>query len=104
MAARRVKSGGRSRLRLIFLLVTFLVISGTVILRRSYGNRGARELLELDARRAGLVAERLRLEAQIRSASSRASIEPLAVQRLQMHVPSDSQVILVPPARAHESQ
>jgi cell division protein FtsL len=104
MATRRVKSGGSGRLRLAFLLIAFLMITGTVILRRSYGNRGARELVELDSRRAALVAERLRLEAEIRSATSRARIEPIATQRLQMHIPSDSQVILVPPSRSNESQ
>jgi cell division protein FtsL len=104
MAPRRVKGGGSGRLRLTMLLIVFLLISGTVILRRSWGNRGARELHDLDSQRAGLVAERLRLEAEIRAATSRARIEPIAVQRLNMHVPADSQVILVPPARLHESQ
>jgi cell division protein FtsL len=104
MAPRRVKGGGSGRLRLTILLVVFLLISGTVILRRSWGNRAAHELVDLDARRAGLVAERLRLEAEIRAATSRSRIEPIATQRLNMHIPADSQVILVPPARLHESQ
>lgn len=104
MATRRVKSGGNGRLRLAMLLIAFLMITGTVILRRSYGNRSARELVELDSRRAALVAERLRLEAEIRAATSRARIEPLAVQRLNMHIPADSQVILVAPTRLHENQ
>ena len=104
MAARRVKSGGSGRLRLTFLLIAFLMISGTIILRRSYGNRTARELVELDTRRAALVAEKLRLEAEIRTATSRNRIGPIAEQRLQMHVPPDSLVIYVPPSRLHESQ
>ena len=104
MAPRRVSSRGSGRLRFTLLLIAFLLISGTVILRRSFGNRAAREILDLDARRAGLVAERLRLEAEIRTAASRARIEPIAIERLKMHIPADSQVILVPPARAHESQ
>ncbi len=104
MATRRVKGRGSGRLRLTMLLIAFLLISGTVILRRSYGNRAARELIDLDSRRAGLVAEKLRLEADIRMATSRARIQPIAEQRLQMHVPPDSLVIYVPPARLHESQ
>src|SRR5438105_11329041 len=104
MATRRVKGGGNGRLRLTVLLIVFLLIAGTVILRRSYGNRGARELVDLDTRRAALVAERLRLEAEIRSATSRGRIVPIATERLQMHIPADSVVILVPPPRLHESQ
>ncbi|MES2178574.1 MAG: cell division protein FtsL [Gemmatimonadota bacterium] len=99
MATRRVAKGGRWRLPLI--LVAFLAISGIIILRRSLGIRTAREITELDARRSALVAERLRLEAEIRAASSRARLQPIAEQRLQMHVPADSQVILVP--RTHET-
>ena len=102
MAKKRVASSGRGRFRLAVLLALFLVISGVVILRRSFGNRGAREILDLDNRRAGLVAERLRLESEIRAASSRARIQPVAEQRLQMHVPPDSLVNFVPHGRIHE--
>lgn len=95
MAARKV--GGRG-VRLAILLVAFLVISGTVILRRSTGNRLARELVELDAKRAALVAEKLRLESEIRAASSRARLQPIAEQRLNMRLPGVDQVIIVPRA------
>jgi cell division protein FtsL len=103
MAKSRVKRGGGGRLRLTFLLIIFLVISGIVILRRSFGNRAARELVELDTRRAALVAERLRLEAEIRSATSRGRIVP-AAERLGMHIPADSLVLYVSPSRRNESQ
>lgn len=96
MAARKVAGSGR--LRLALFLAIFLVVSAGVILRRSYGNRTSRELTALDARRAALVAERLRLEGEIRAASSRARLQPLAEQRLQMKLPSEEQVILVPRA------
>ncbi len=104
MAPRRVKSGGAGRIRLAMLLVAFLLIAGTVILRRSFGNRAARELQDLDSRRAALAAEKLRLEADVRAASSRAHIQPIAEQQLQMRVPDDSQVIIVPPPHPHDSQ
>ena len=94
MATRRV-SGGRGRIRLALLLLGFLVISGAVILRRIYGIAGEKELLALDARRAALVAERLQLEGEIRTASSRAHLQPIAEQRLGMHVPDASQVVPV---------
>ena len=83
-------------MRLAVLLLAFLVISGGVIMRRTYGIARARELIELDGRRAALVAERLRLESEIRAASSRAHLQPIAEQRLQMRVPDASQVITVP--------
>jgi cell division protein FtsL len=95
MAKSRVGGGGAGRLRLTFVLVAFLVISGGVILRRTMGISAARELLQLDARRAGLVAERLRLEGEVRQAASRAHLQPIAEQRLQMRVPADSQVIIL---------
>lgn len=94
MASKRVAGSGRIRFALIML--AFLVISGGVILRRTFGIAGEHELLELDGRRAALVAERLRLESEIRTASSRAHLQPIAEQRLHMRVPDASQVITVP--------
>lgn len=94
MATRRVGRGsGRGRLALV--LVGFLVIALGVILRRTYGIAAATQLRQLDQRRAALVAERLRLEGEVRAAASRSTLQPIAEQRLQMHVPSDSQVIII---------
>ena len=100
MATRRVagKRSGRGRLALI--LVGFLLIALGVILRRTYGIAGATQLRQLDQRRAALVAERLRLEGEVRAAASRSTLQPIAEQRLQMHVPSDSQVIIITRAPA----
>ena len=89
-------AGRGGRLRFVLLLLGFLVIAMGVILRRSYGIAAARELLELDARRASLVAERLRLEGEVRAAASRATLQPIAEQRLRMRIPADSQVIILP--------
>lgn len=82
-------------MRLMLLLTAFLVISGGVILRRTVGIGAAHEILQLDARRAGLVAERLRLEGEVRAGESRTHLQPIAEQRLQMRVPSDSQVVIL---------
>jgi cell division protein FtsL len=95
MAKRRVAGRGR---RIALVLGSFLIIAMGVILRRTYGIAAARELQQLDTRRAALVAERLRLEGEVRAAASRAALQPIAEQRLQMHIPSDSQVIIVPRA------
>ena len=91
MATRKV-SGGRGRLRIALLMIAFLMITGIVILRRSFGLAGANELLALEAKRAAMVNEKLRLESGIRSASSRAHLMP-AAERLGLHVPADSMVI-----------
>jgi cell division protein FtsL len=95
MAARGVASG-RGRVRLALILLCFLVISGGVILRRSFGIAASTELRDLESKRSALVAERLRIEAQIRTASSRARIQPIAEQKLQMHVAVDSQLVILP--------
>jgi cell division protein FtsL len=100
MATRKVAGSGRGRLAL--LLLAFLAISGAVILRRSFGIRGQRDVRDLDARRAALVAERLHLESEIRTATSRAHLQPIAEQRLQMQVPAASQVLNLPRA-AHDT-
>lgn len=94
MATRRV-GGGSGRLRLVLWMLAFLAITGGIVLRRTVGIAAAHEILQLDAKRAGLVAERLRLEGEVRAAGSRARLQPIAEQRLQMHVPSDSQVIIL---------
>jgi cell division protein FtsL len=97
MAARKVagRGRGRGRGRIALLLAGFLVIALGVILRRTFGIAAATELRQLDQRRAALVAERLRLEGEVRAAASRSTLQPIAEQRLQMHVPSDSQVIII---------
>ena len=100
MAKKVGRAGGRGRLRLTVLLLGFLAIALVVILRRTYGIAAARDLQKLDAARAALVAERLRLEGEIRAAASRATLQPIAEQRLQMHVPADSQVIILSRPRA----
>jgi len=63
------------------------------VLRRTYGIRAARDLQAMETRRSGLIAERRRLESEISIASSRARLLPIAEQRLQMHVPTEAQVV-----------
>ena len=95
MATRRVARKGSGRGRLALVLLGFLVIASGVILRRTYGIAAATQLRQLEQKRAALVAERLRLEGEVRAAASRSTLQPIAEQRLQMHVPSDSQVIII---------
>jgi len=76
-------------------LVTFVIVAAAVIARRSYGHSEGRELTSLQRRKASLESERVRLQQQIRDASSRSVIVPLAERRLGMHLPAESQMIML---------
>lgn len=85
---------GRSIVALV--LLGFVLIAAGVIWRRSTGIARARDESRLEQRRAALVAERARLEGDIRDASSRARLARVAEERLKMQIPNDSQVVFVP--------
>ena len=76
-------------------LVAFVIVSAAVIARRSYGHSEGVELTALQRRKANLESERVRLQQQIRDASSRSVIVPLAERRLGMHLPSESQMVML---------
>lgn len=78
-------------------LAAFLLLAVGVVARRSYGIGEARRLTALERQRAQLEARRTQLQRDIRQASSRVSLMPIAEQRLGMRVPPDSQVVLLPP-------
>jgi cell division protein FtsL len=97
MAKRRVGPGRRSLIALA--LVGFVSVATGVIARRVYGVREQREIRTLERTRDALAAERLRLEGVIREASSRSRLQPIAEQRLNMHIPKpEQQVFLTPPS------
>jgi cell division protein FtsL len=96
MAKRRVAAGRRSLI--VLTLVGFVSVATGVIARRVYGVREQTEIRKLQGTRDALITERIRLEGVIRDASSRARLQPIAEQRLNMHIPkADQQVILPPP-------
>jgi cell division protein FtsL len=93
-----VKRGRLSRRSIVALaLFGFVLVATGVIARRTFGIDQARALRELDRRRQALEAERVKLDGEIRDASSRARLAPIAEQQLNMHVPSPDQVIMLPP-------
>lgn len=105
MAVRRIagrrRVAGRGRSLVAILLLLFVAVSTVVIWRRSFGITQAGELRQLARQRQQLQAELTRLERDIRDASTRARLIPLAERRLGMHVPPDSEVIyLARPMRA----
>ncbi|MCC7053093.1 MAG: hypothetical protein IT355_07470 [Gemmatimonadaceae bacterium] len=94
MAARRVTPPRRRGRTTVFLaLAGFLVVTVAVIARRSYGRTLQRDLSGIERTRTQLSGEVIKLEADIRSASSRNRLAPLVESTLGMRVPSDTQVI-----------
>lgn len=93
MAKSRVALRGRSMVALV--LVAFVLLASLVIWRRSFGIAGARELRELGQTKLQLEGDRARLARDIRAASSREKLVPIAEQRLGMRVPSDDQLIIL---------
>ncbi len=91
----------RGRSVIFLALLGFFVVATGVIWRRSLGIAQARELRSLEERRSALEAQEAALEAAIRDASSRATLAPIAEQKLGMRVPPESLVIILPrPERA----
>jgi hypothetical protein len=93
MAKRSV--GVRGRWIVAAVLVGFVVTTAAVIARRSYGDAQARRMSGVEAKLRQLRNERVRLEADIREASSRVRLIPIAESRLGMHVPADTQVVIL---------
>ena len=94
------KRGGRrptgARMLIVMGLLGFFVVATGVIARRTFGISQAKTLRALQTQRDAVDASRVKLEVEIRDASSRARLGPVAERRLLMHVPADSQVIIVP--------
>jgi len=86
------RTGLRGRTTIAIGLAAFLVVTTNVVFRRARGSAAAQRLIELGSRLDELQAQRTRLDGEVRRASSRSELQP-RVQRLGLHVPSDSQVI-----------
>ena len=94
MAKRRVAAGRRSIIALV--LVGFVLVTTGVIARRAYGVVQQADIRKRQRQLDALAAERVRLETAIRDASSRARLQPIAEQRLNMHIPTPDQQVLLP--------
>lgn len=90
MAKKRLKAG---RWIVAGGLIAFVLVSATVIGRRSYGHSEGLQLTQLQRRKSNLESERVRLEQQIRNASTRSVIVPIAERVLGMHLPTESQMV-----------
>lgn len=76
-------------------LIAFVLVSAAVIARRSFGHREGLALTALQRKKASLESERVRLGQQIRDGSSRNVIVPIAERKLGMHLPSESQIVML---------
>ena len=76
------------------MLIAFVTVSAAVVARRSYGHREGIELTALQRRKSDLQSERVRVDQEIREASSRARLLPVA-ERLGMHMPSEVQIVVL---------
>ena len=94
MATRRVAVKGRWIVGAV--LIGFVLTTAAVVARRSYGDANARQMSRMETRLRQLRNERVRLDAEIRDASSRVRLIPIAESRLGMHVPADTQVVILP--------
>lgn len=92
MAKRSVKAG---RWIVTGGLLGFVIVSAAVIARRSYGHREGTSITALERRKANLESERVRLDQEIRTASSRARLVPIAEQRLGMRMPNEAQIVVL---------
>lgn len=77
-------------------LVAFLAVTWVVYARQTAAIRDARALAEIRARRTTLEGHRTSLERRIRAAQSRAVLVPQAQVGLGLHLPADTEIILLP--------
>jgi len=80
------------------VLVGFVLVATGVIARRVVGVQQQQAIRELQRKRDALIADRIKLEGAIRDGSSRARLQPIAEQRLNMHIPKAEQQMLLPRA------
>ena len=93
VSARRSPTAWRFGPWLAAGLLAFVLLAIIVVRRRERGITEVGLIVELDRAKRDLEAQRVSLERDLRQASSRDRIEPVAAQRLGLRVPSDSQII-----------
>ena len=87
---------GGGILRVAAFLAVLLAALAVVVSRQTKGVALQREIRSLEGERAVAEAARLELETRIQALQSRARVVRVARDRLGMHLPADSEVVLVP--------
>ena len=95
MAARRVAARARGRAWVALALLGFVLVGAAVIWRRAQGHAQARTLLALEQQRLQLQSQRAQLRSEIRDLVSRSSLAAVVEKRLDMHVPNDTQLVIL---------
>lgn len=85
------------------VLAAFVLVTLSIVWRRTLGIGQSERLATLDGKRNELEGERARLESDIRDASSRQRLGVVAETKLGMHIPSDKQVVILPRTGQRES-
>ena len=93
----------RGRSVILLSLVTLVMVGWIIIWRRSYGYTESTVVRGMERRLASLAAERVKLEGDIRDASSRARLGGVAETKLGMRVPADTQVVIMPRRKKNET-
>lgn len=100
VAARRVASRGRGRAWVALALLGFVLVGAGVIWRRAEGHAQAKALLALEQQRLQLQSQRAQLRSDIRDLVSRSSLAAVVEKHLDMHVPNDTQLVILTRPRA----
>jgi hypothetical protein len=95
VAARRVASRARGRAWVALALLGFVLVGAAVIWRRAQGHAQAKTLLALEQQRLQLQSQRAQLRGEIRDLVSRSTLQSVVEKRLDMHVPNDSQLVIL---------
>ncbi|HWL41204.1 MAG TPA: hypothetical protein VNO75_13325 [Gemmatimonadaceae bacterium] len=86
----------RGRTVVALLLLGFVLVALAIVWRRTIGIAQTDRLTALDTRKVYLEGERVRLESEIREASSRRRLGEAVEARLGMRIPADKQVVILP--------
>jgi hypothetical protein len=96
MAKRGITMRGRTLVGVA--LGAFVLVALSIVWRRTVGIGESDRLAQLEAKRTGLEGERVRLESEIRDASTRQTLGATVERKLGMHIPTDKQVVILPRA------
>lgn len=86
----------RGRSLVALLLAGFVLVALAVVWRRTVGIAQSDTLTALEARKVQLEGDRVRIESEIREASSRRLLGEAVERRLGMRIPADNQVVILP--------
>jgi hypothetical protein len=95
VAARRVAARARGRAWVALALLGFVLVGAAVIWRRAQGHAQAKTLLALEQQRLQLQSQRTQLRSDIRDLVSRSALASVVEKRLDMHVPNDTQLVIL---------